>query len=115
MTPPGYGRQIDLRDGTSMHLDDARGTLLRVTRGQLWVTQHHDTRDVVLVAGDAFAIERDGLTIATAMGDTSVALVGEAATQVDADGRRLRWPDRIVAWFERFDEARVGRRWAPYV
>jgi hypothetical protein len=115
MTSPGYGRQIDLDGGTALNLSDARGTTLRVTRGQLWLTQDGDLRDIVLAAGDTWTIERHGLTIATAQTDSSVALVGPGAAKVDARGRRLTWAERAMAWLERFAAARVGRRWVPHV
>ena len=37
----------------SINLDDARGTTVRVGRGQLWITQYGDPVDHVLAAGDA--------------------------------------------------------------
>ncbi|GIK85308.1 MAG: DUF2917 domain-containing protein [Burkholderiales bacterium] len=115
MTCPGPERHFDLDDGAALHLDDARGNTLRVTRGRLWVTQHGDARDIVLQAGDAWTIERNGLTIAAAQAPTSVVIAGRAARRLDARGRRLPWFDRVAAWFARLDDARVGRRWAPYV
>jgi hypothetical protein len=114
MTSPADGRPIDLHDGESMHLADARGSVLRVNRGQLWITQHHDTRDIVLVPGESWTVERNGLTLVTALRDSSLALAGQAADTVDRRGRRLHWTERIGAWLARLDE-RVGRRWAPYV
>jgi hypothetical protein len=115
MTSPGFGRQIDLDEGTAMHLDDARGTTVRVNRGQLWITQHHDLRDIVLMPGDTWVVERNGLTIAAAQRDSSVALVGPGAAQVDHRGRRLHWTERVAAWLERLDMARIGTRQVPYV
>jgi hypothetical protein len=115
MTSPGHGRQIDLDDGAALHLDGARGTTLRVTRGRLWLTQDRDLRDIVLSAGDAWTIERNGLTIATAQATSSVAVIGPGAARIDARGRRLTWVQRAIAWLERLDAARVGRRWVPHV
>ncbi|MEP6656132.1 MAG: DUF2917 domain-containing protein, partial [Betaproteobacteria bacterium] len=46
-----------------IRLDSARGARLHVTQGTLWITLQHDTRDVVLRAGDDFIIDRDGLTL----------------------------------------------------
>ncbi len=53
-----------------------RGATLRVVRGRLWITQESDTRDLVLEAGDSWAIERNGLTIAEAQADTSLVVTG---------------------------------------
>lgn len=114
MTSPGYGRHLDLDDGDTLNLDDARGTTLRVTRGRLWVTQHHDSRDIVLTAGDTWTVERNGRTIAMAQDDSSLSLIGDAVACVDTRRRRPSWMARFVAWLERVESAR-GRRWAPYL
>jgi hypothetical protein len=46
-------------------LQDARGVLLRVTHGCVWVTQEHEPDDVFVGAGESLRIARDGLTIAS--------------------------------------------------
>ena len=115
MTSPGFGNQVDLDDGDAMHLMDARGTTLRVNRGQLWITQDRDLRDIVLAPGDVWTVERNGLTIATAQRATSLALVGPGARSVDHRGRRLHWTERVAAWLERLDGRRQGSGWVPYV
>ena len=66
--------RLSLAAGELVNLDDARGTTLRVRRGQVWVTQDGDLADHVLDAGTAWAIERNGRTIVQA----------QAATIVDA-------------------------------
>lgn len=114
MTSPGHGKQIDLDQGSAMHLENAQGTTLRVTRGVLWVTQDRDLRDIVLRPGDTWMIERGGLTIASAQADSSVAVVGPGAGRVDTRGRRLAWHERAVAWLERLGSAHVGGRRVPY-
>jgi hypothetical protein len=111
----GYDQVLELRDGDSLNLSDARGTTLRVTRGTLWVTQEHDTRDVVLRAGDVWTVERQGLTIIEAQRASTVCLVGEAAQAAHARPRRTRLGERVSAWFETLGAARLGRRWIPYL
>jgi hypothetical protein len=115
MTEPGYGRLIDLERGDLLRLDDARGTTLRVTRGKLWVTQHRDLRDIVLVPGDVWTIERRGLTLARAEDDTSVALVGAGAIIATTRERGPAWHERLAGWLARLSEASLRRRWAPYI
>lgn len=112
MTAPGYGRHYELTNGTTLSLPNARGSTLTVTRGMLWLTQYGDRRDIVLGAGDTWTIERQGETLATALEDSAVALVGKANARVDARGRRRSWLERVVTWF---DGARAGRRWVPHV
>lgn len=104
---------FDLPDGHALRLADARGTTLRVLRGQLWVTQDRDPRDIVLEAGDTWTVERNGLTLATAQRDSVVAIAGRAAAHVQAR-RKRSWADRIGAWLE-WLAARNGTRSAPYV
>ncbi len=75
----GYTKTIDMAHGDLMKLADARGTTLRVARGSLWITQEHDARDVVLNAGDVWAVERDGLTLVEAQTNAALCLVGPGA------------------------------------
>ena len=46
-------------------LQDARGVLLRVSHGCVWVTQEGHLDDVFVGAGESLRITRDGLTIAS--------------------------------------------------
>jgi len=58
-----------------------RGSLLRVERGSVWITEHGKAGDTCLTAGQTYRVEGDGMTVATAMGrdETAVVtLVGEA-------------------------------------
>ena len=57
MVCDGYTKVWDLASGELVKLDGARGTTLRVTRGTLWLTQEHDTRDFVLSAGDVYIMK----------------------------------------------------------
>ncbi len=68
MVCSGYTKVWELASGELVKLDGARGTTLRVTRGTLWLTLERDMRDIVLTAGDAFTIERGGLTLVEAQG-----------------------------------------------
>jgi Protein of unknown function (DUF2917) len=60
-----------LKRGQLQRLEDARGSLVLCLSGTLWLTQEGDSRDIVLEAGDEARIERDGLSILSAMNDTS--------------------------------------------
>ncbi len=72
-------RRIALAPDQLVDLDDARGTVIRVARGRVWLTQHGDLADHVLDAGDAWAIERNGRTIVQAQESTLVDLSGPGA------------------------------------
>ena len=79
MSRTTHGATFDMTARQSLGLPDARGTTLRVTRGTLWITQEDDTRDVVLRPGDAWTVERQGLTIVEAQSSATVHAVGPAA------------------------------------
>lgn len=76
------GVTLDLAKRDNLPLYDVQGTLLRVTRGSLWVTQENDPRDLVLHAGDTWMVERDGLTIVEAQADSTVCIAGRRAAAV---------------------------------
>lgn len=42
--------------------------------GSLWVTQHRDQRDVVLGAGESFALDRDGLALVQALEPSAITI-----------------------------------------
>jgi hypothetical protein len=83
-------KTLDLSRGEILALDDARGTTLRVSRGTVWVTQEKELRDVVLGAGDTWAVERHGLTLVEAHAPTVLDVVGPAS-----DAPRMRLAGRV--------------------
>ncbi len=60
-----YAR-IALERRGSIHLLDAAGVRIACRSGVVWITQHHDTRDIVLHAGETLEIDRCGVTIVQA-------------------------------------------------
>ena len=56
----------------------AAGHTLVCHRGQVWLTQHHDTRDVILQAGEAFALDRDGLALVQAFEPSLISIMQTA-------------------------------------
>lgn len=55
--------RLILQQAGIVRLTDARGSTIRVLKGAVWITQHNDGRDIVLEAGSAFTLDRDGLAI----------------------------------------------------
>jgi len=47
-------------------LANAQGTVVAVDRGSVWITQERDPRDIVLLRGMRFEIDRPGRTIVAA-------------------------------------------------
>lgn len=70
--------QLALRRGRALTLDHARGALVRVLAGRLWITQERDREDHFVESGASFRIDRDGSTVVEAFRDTR--FVVEAAT-----------------------------------
>ena len=107
----GYEKVWDLAPGELVHLDGARGTALRVTRGTVWITLENDVRDIVLGAGDTFTVDRDGLTLVEAQEHTAVCVMALHAVDVRR-GAATPFATRIAAWLPSIGPAE--RRFAPY-
>jgi Protein of unknown function (DUF2917) len=60
--------------GQLQRLPDARGSLVLCLSGSLWLTQEGVARDIVLEAGDEARIDRDGLSILSALSDARFVL-----------------------------------------
>ena len=111
----GYTKIWDLASGELVKLEGARGTTLRVTRGTLWLTQEHDTRDFVLTAGDVYTIDRGGLTLVEAQSNASVCVMSHHVeeTRVAPAGRSFR--AQVQGWLESVGTGAMARRWVPYL
>lgn len=103
------GTIVDLVARESLLLVDARGMVLRVNRGTLWITQEHDTRDTVLRPGDTWVVERNGTTIVEAQTAATFCATGKAvARALAADAPRdatlsasvlARMREGLAAWW----------------
>jgi hypothetical protein len=111
----GYTKVWELAAGELVELDGARGTTLRVTRGTLWLTQEGDRRDIVLTAGDAFTIERGGITIVEAQGSASVCVLARHVDEVHLRSRRPTIGGRLRDWLQSVGAADRDRRFVPYL
>lgn len=74
-SPAKRTRRSTLRPREALLLDNARGTVLVVEHGCLWVTLEHDLRDVVLGQGMRFTIDRPGRTIVAAETESKLRLI----------------------------------------
>lgn len=61
-----HSREIlDLGAGDVVRLTDAQGVSIFVRAGTAWITQHGDHDDIVIAAGESFAVNRPGLALVT--------------------------------------------------
>ncbi len=94
------------RRGTLI-LDNREGTVIAVESGCLWITMERDPRDVVLVAGMRFEIDRPGRTVIAAEEDSRFRLREEPSGSLLL--AKIR--ERAAQFFER---ASASRRSVPY-
>jgi Protein of unknown function (DUF2917) len=74
--------RISIASGDVTPIQNGRGIRLHVECGAVWITQDRSTADVFLKAGESFRIERNGLTLVSAIAPAPFTLVTVApATQ----------------------------------
>lgn len=106
---------LTLGNGDVLELANARGTTLHVTRGTLWLTQERDSRDLLLEAGSTWTVERQGLTVGEAQGDTGVMVIGRDAAQASIRSRDTRWRERAARWLTDALERHLRRDFVPHL
>jgi hypothetical protein len=100
-----HGTIVELAARDVVTLPNLRSATLRVTRGTLWITQEGDPQDVVLRAGDNWAVERNGLTVVEAQDDAIFCVMGRrletpvAARSGRAQSSWTRACDAVAAFF----------------
>jgi hypothetical protein len=102
---PVLSQQRFLPGRASLPLDDAEGTVISVESGCLWVTMENDPRDVILIPGMRFEVDRSGRTIIAAEEDSRFRLLaaGDGTEGIAASmARKLatvfdRWASRKAA------------------
>ena len=78
---------LDIRDG--------QGLVVRCLAGALWITQHGDTDDVVLNAGQCFVLDRPGLALVSAPAGSATLVIEQPSRGVPCTGRRFPTPGRL--------------------
>ncbi|MGH8773316.1 MAG: DUF2917 domain-containing protein [Burkholderiales bacterium] len=68
------GARINLWKGRLVRLEDGKGFRIRCYSGPLWITQERDRRDIILQSGDAFILDRPGLTLVHAFANAQFAV-----------------------------------------
>jgi Protein of unknown function (DUF2917) len=107
---PQFGRRMGLPRRESLILNNAEGTTIAVDAGCLWVTMERDPRDIVLLPGMSFEIDRTGRTVIAAEDDSRFRLLSE----VTPASRAAAWLARHAARLSARWTFRQARRIAPY-
>jgi hypothetical protein len=114
-------RALRLDRGSVVRIEDGAGTLVRVRRGIVWVTEEDSRKDVFLKRGQAHRLSRGGTAIAYADEDSRIVLEFtrggvprnvEIASAAGKAGRVVRLPSqgRRVTFASLVDAARsLGR------
>ena len=107
---PTFSRRKSLRRRDTIVLENAAGTVIALDRGCLWVTLERDPRDVVLLPGMRFEIDRQGRTVIAAEDDSRLRLI----SPVGAAQRAAAWAARAASRAIRQWSGRLGRQRLPY-
>lgn len=75
---------VAVRARTTHSLLDQAGQRVTCLDGQVWITQHHDERDVVLEPGQCFVLDRPGLALVFAFQDAIVTVAPPVAGEACA-------------------------------
>jgi Protein of unknown function (DUF2917) len=94
----------------SLKLDDAQGTVIAVESGCLWVTMENDTRDVILMPGMRFEVDRSGRTIIAAEEDSRFGLLAPSDC---AEGIAASIARKLATVFDRWASRRASG-FVPY-
>ncbi|MFM9886786.1 MAG: DUF2917 domain-containing protein [Burkholderiales bacterium] len=70
---------VKLDQGRTLPLRNARGSIVVVAWGTVWVTQADDRRDHIVGAGETFAIGVRGLTLIHALRDAAITILEPGA------------------------------------
>jgi len=105
-----HSRRSVLDKRQTLVLANAQGTIVAVDRGSVWITLESDPRDIVLVQGMRFEIDRPGRTIIAAETPSTLrVLVPETARD-----RVLATIGHAVARLLNSWAGRLARRAVPY-
>ena len=96
---PKLSQRQFLAGRKTLQLDNAEGTVISVESGCLWITLENDARDIVLMPGMRFEVDRSGRTIVAAEEDSRFGMLAPGDCQ-----------EGVSAWMARKLAAVLGRR-----
>jgi hypothetical protein len=65
---------VQLKARSVHRIEDGRGLEVAILRGQAWITQEGDRRDIILGEGQSFVLDRPGVAVVFAFADTIMVL-----------------------------------------
>jgi Protein of unknown function (DUF2917) len=65
-------RPITLARGSVHRIENGKGSEVFCLEGALWITQEGDPRDIALVAGRSFELDRKGVAVVYALRDAAI-------------------------------------------
>ena len=87
-------REFEVTRGAVLKIEAREGDSLHVRLGDVWVTQHKDSKDYLLKTGDSMTLSGKGVTLATAFEPTLLDLHRKdpfaVREQVEREARRAR-------------------------
>src|SRR5580692_5774408 len=95
MTPLPSQLPRQLRAREALDIRDGQGLAVRCLSGALWITQDGDTDDIVLKAGQCFALDRPGLALVSAPVGAATVVVEAATRAAPCAGQRFPTPGRL--------------------
>jgi hypothetical protein len=57
-----------------LRLRDAAGWMVESCGGTVWITQEGDARDIMLVTGERFTLDRNGRTLVSGLDEATLAV-----------------------------------------
>jgi hypothetical protein len=71
---------VDLERGGLLPLHDGAGATVVCVEGEVWITQEHDGRDLLLSAGESLRLSRNGRAVIQALRGSRVAVEAPPAS-----------------------------------
>jgi len=66
---------VYLKAGQLLPVRDGAGLEVKCLQGELWITQEGDQQDRLIRAGESLVLDRDGLSLVTALGEPALLIV----------------------------------------
>ena len=69
---------MKLGKGSLLRVEPVQGTVVEVSQGEVWITQHRDHTDYLIAAGEVFVLDGKGAAVISALKDPAVRVLQPA-------------------------------------